>query len=157
MRGSVATPGYILPVALGIILASEGWGRAKVVPVSPPQTPPGNYIVVRAEGVDDDVNIWVNDKLVATCSYSTYNSECSVGAKVFLGDATEAKVRFQLKNHVYSHCINLGCGKCTGHFFIENAKGFIEWQDLFVCDKKAGCARGNDAFICYDREFLWTK
>ncbi len=116
-----------------------------------------NVIVVGATGVDDVVKIYVDGAEVGTCSWATSAADCSVRVKVDLGQKTTAKVRFELTNYIYNGpCFPGPCGKYTGSFYVENAKGEREWTDSVSCHASS-CSDGNTAGIKYDRTVTWQK
>lgn len=116
-----------------------------------------NIIYVGASGVDDMVEIFVDDQPVGTCSWSTSAADCSVRVRVDLGSKTSAKVRFKLTNYVYNGpCFPGPCGKYTGTFYVDGVTGEREFTDAVSC-RAASCSDGNTAGVKYDRTVTWTK
>ena len=138
-------------LAVGLIgLAGATALRAEVVEAH-------NIIYVGATGVDDVVQIYVDDVEVGSCSWSTAAADCNVRVKVDLGQNTTAKVRFKLTNMVYNGpCFPGPCGKYTGTFFVDNAKGEREWSETVRCHASS-CSGGNTAGVKYDNTVTWRK
>ena len=142
---------FAAALSLGLIgLATTTALRAEVVEAH-------NIIVVGASGVDDKVQIYVDDVEVGSCSWATSAADCSVRMQVDLGTKTTAKVRFKLTNYIYNGpCFPGPCGKYSGSFYVENAKGEREWSDSVSCHVKS-CSDGNTAGVKYDRTVTWQK
>lgn len=138
-------------VAIGIAgLAGTTALRAEVVES-------GNYIILGATGVDDLVEILVDGEVVASCSWSTNYEDCGVRHRVDLGTRTTARITFRLTNHVYNGpCFPGPCGKYSGSFYVENARGEREWSDSVRCHVR-DCPDGNTAGLKYDRTVTWQK
>ncbi len=116
-----------------------------------------NIIYVGATGVDDKVEIFVDDQLVGSCDWHTSSADCSLRVQVDLGSKTTAKVRFKLTNSVYNgFCVPGPCGKYSGNFYLDSAAGEREWSDSVSCHV-ATCADGNTAGVKYDKTITWQK
>ncbi|PHR51372.1 MAG: hypothetical protein COA47_18020 [Robiginitomaculum sp.] len=83
-------------------------------------------LVLRAENVDDRVDIYYNGAHQASCTWSQ-NPGCHAGVEGQANGIIE--VRFKLTNYVYTGiCFSGGCGKYAGDFYIEH-NGRIIWSD----------------------------
>jgi hypothetical protein len=142
---------FISALAIGLLaIAGSSALRAEVKEAS-------NVIYVGASGVDDVVEIFVDDQPVGTCSWATSAADCSVRVRVDLGSKTTAKVRFKLTNLIYNGpCFPGPCGKYTGTFYVDGVTGEREFTDTVSC-RAASCADGNTAGVKYDRTVTWTR
>ncbi len=92
--------------------------------------------IVQASGVDDRVEIYIDESLESTCEWDGSNASCGVKIKNASG---RTKIRIKLINYVYAGpCLLGGCGKYSGDFRISlNGDGL--WTDsVYVRDNSPG-------------------
>jgi len=97
-----------------------------------------------AKNVDDKIDIYVDGKDVATCTWNMGN--CQAYKKLNL--VGKHKIRFKLTNYVYKgFCMFGNCGKYSGDFAIALGDGRALWSDSVY-------VRNNTEGVKYDKTLI---
>jgi len=103
-----------------------------------------------AKNVDDRIDIYVDGKDVATCTWNMGN--CTAYKKLDLNG--KHTIRFKLTNYVYNgFCLFGKCGKYSGDFAIALGDGRALWSDsVYVRDNTAGVKYDKTLICIFDGE-----